>query len=852
MRIRNILFTGIAMLGVLTSYGQNYPYQDASLSSQQRAEDLCSRLTLEEKVSLMMNGSPAIPRLGIKHFDWWNEALHGVGRNGYATVYPATIGMAASFDDELLYKVFTSVSDEARAKNVVARRNGDAIKYQGLSFWTPNLNIFRDPRWGRGQETYGEDPYLTSMMGLAVVRGLQGPDNHKYRKLLACAKHYAVHSGPEWNRHEFNIESLPERDLWETYLPAFETLVKKGHVAEVMCAYQRIDGQPCCGNDRYLQHILRDQWGFDGIVTSDCGAIDDFWREGRHGVDATNHEASAHALRSGTDVECGGNYKSLVEAVQKGEITEAEIDKSLIRLLKFRFELGDFDPDEMVDWTQIPESVIASKEHKAQALRMAQESIVLLQNDGILPLSKTERIAVMGPNANDSVMQWANYSGFPTATVTLLQGIQELNPNAKYVNCCGHTRNTVLQSRWNDLRTPEGLRGMKATYWNNMNMEGTPVATQVKTEPINLSNGGATVFAPGVSLTNFSARYEASFTPTRSETVVLNLAFDDGARLIVNGDTIKDVWKTRNRIQYAKSELNVEAGKEYKIQIDFFQRADMAVMNFDICNITTPTKEEILAELNGINTIVFAGGISPNLEGEEMKVYEEGFKGGDRTSIELPRTQREMIAMLSQAGKKIIFINCSGSAVALEPESQNSNAILQAWSPGEQGGTSVASVLFGDCNPSGKLPVTFYRNTEQLPDFLDYTMKGRTYRYFTGKPLWPFGHGLSYTTFKINNKGVNGNSLLCEVTNTGKCEGTEVVQLYVKRVDDTDGPAKSLRGYQRVTLKPGETQIVKFDINDDVLTTWDKDHNIMRALPGEYQLMVGSSSDNVKACKYKL
>ena len=415
--MRKTFITAVIACCASFAWGQQLPYQNPSLSPTERAEDLCSRLTLEEKALLMMDRSPAIPRLGIPQFEWWNETLHGVGRNGIATVFPITMGMAASFDDLLVYKVFTAASDEARAKNTEAKRNGEMARYRGLSFWTPNINIFRDPRWGRGQETYGEDPYLTTRMGLAVVNGLQGQDFEKgtsdgrYKKLFACAKHYAVHSGPEWNRHEFNVEKLPERDLWETYLPAFKALVQEGDVKEIMCAYQSIDGEPCCGNTRYLQSILRDEWGFKGIVTSDCGAIDDFFKPNRHNFVKTATEASSRAVIAGTDVECGSIYRSLPEAVKNGQITEAQIDVSLKRLLQGRFELGDFDPDELVEWTKIPLSTVASKEHKQLAVDVAQESIVLLKNNRILPLSTSSKIVVMGPNANDSTMLWGNYNG---------------------------------------------------------------------------------------------------------------------------------------------------------------------------------------------------------------------------------------------------------------------------------------------------------------------------------------------------------------------------------------------------------------------------------------------------------
>ena len=819
------------------------PYQDSNLSAEQRAEDLCSRLTLSEKVSLMMHTSPAIERLGIPQFNWWSEALHGVARNGFATVFPATIGMAASFDDDLLFRVFTAVSDEARAKANIARRSGVIRQYQSLSFWTPNINIFRDPRWGRGQETYGEDPYLTSQMGLAVVRGLQGPEDHRYRKLLACAKHFAVHSGPEWNRHVFNVEDIPARDLWETYLPAFKSLVQEGKVAEVMCAYQRLDGEPCCGNTRLLQQILRNDWGFDGLVTSDCWAISDFWKPGYHEFSSTKHEASAQAVRAGTDVECGSDYRTLTDAVAYGEITEEEIDVSLKRLLKARFELGDFEPEEKVDWQSIPESVVASKEHKQLALDMAHETMTLLQNrDNILPLSRTCKIMVMGPNANDSVMQWANYSGYPTQTITILQGIREKAANVGYYQACDLAFNEVNESRFSELHTPQGGKGMAATYYANTMHEGTPCATDILTEPINLSNGGATVFAPNVPLEHFSATYEGVYRPIKDEEVNLSLHFDDKARLILDGDTVINVWRGRDRIQVGQYTLQAKAGKDYHIKIDYVQQNDMGVMQFDILHKGTPTMDEVVSKADGYDVVVFVGGISPRLEGEEMKVNIEGFKGGDRTDIQLPQAQRNVIAALHKAGKKVVYINCSGSAIALEPETENADAILQAWYPGEKGGQAVADVLFGDYNPSGKLPITFYRSVDDLPDFLDYRMEGRTYRYFKGEALFPFGFGLSYTTFDISAPTYKDNAVTVTVKNTGKAAGSETVQVYIKANDDPNGPIKTLRAFKRVTLQPNKKETVTIPLPREHFETWDAATNTMRVKPGTYTIMVGSSS----------
>ena len=843
----------------LTISAQTLPYQNPQLTPQQRADDLLGRLTLDEKVRLMMDSSPAIGRLGIPQFQWWNEALHGVGRNGYATVFPITMGMAASWDDELLHQVFTAVSDEARAKAQQAKHSGNIRRYQSLSFWTPNINIFRDPRWGRGQETYGEDPYLTSKMGLAVVRGLQGYSYDgkplsSYKKLLACAKHFAVHSGPEWNRHTFNVENLPERDLWETYLPAFKSLVQEGDVAEIMCAYQRIDGQPCCSQTRYEQQILRDEWGFDGLITSDCGAIRDFlprW----HNTAKDGAEASAQAVLAGTDVECGSEYRKLPDAVRRGDIKESDLDRSLRRLLIARFELGDFDSDDIVSWTKIPATTIASKEHKDIAYRMAQKSIVLLKNNGVLPLSfaatesqPTGKVVVMGPNANDSVMMWGNYSGYPTRTITALEGIREKlkvkseKLSIPYIPACALTRNEVVESRFGEITSPLGPKGMQAIYYNNTEQQGVPATTVTLAQPIQLSNGGNTVFAPGVNLENFSARLDGTFIPTRDETVVFNISGDDKLRLIVNGDTLVNVWNVRHRIQGGKKELAVKAGTNYRLQIDYVQETGYGALNFDIQSRVTPTREQLLTQVGDAATVIFVGGISPSLEGEEMRVSEPGFKGGDRTSIELPQAQRDILRILHDAGKRVIFVNCSGGAMGLVPEQESCDAILQWWYAGEQGGLALADVLFGDYNPTGKLPVTFYKNVDELPDFLDYTMNSRTYRYYQGEPVFPFGHGLSYTTFQINKPNYANNKVQVRVKNTGSRDGMETLQVYIRNTADKEGPLKTLRAYRQVELKAGEQQTVAIPLPRQSFEGWDAKTNTMRVVPGKYEIMVGNSS----------
>ncbi len=831
---------------------QLLPYQNHELSAEERAEDLCKRLTLEEKSLLMMNGSPAIERLGIPSFDWWSEALHGVGRNGLATVFPSCIGMAASFDDDLIEEVFTAVSDEARAKNTLARREGKNGKYKGLSFWTPNINVFRDPRWGRGQETYGEDPYMNGRMGLRVVKGLQGDGTGKYYKLHACAKHYAVHSGPEKTRHSFDIERLPARELWETYLPAFRMLVKNGKVQQVMCAYQRFEGSPCCGSDRLLNSILRYDWGFDGLVVSDCGAIGDFYREGRHEVSKDAKAASALGVLSGTDVECGGVYKNLPGAVKRGDVKESDIDVCVKRLLKGRFELGDFDPDSIVPWTSIPMSVVGSVKHRELARKMAREQMVLLKNNGILPLSSdAANIMVMGPNAADSTMMWGIYYGQPAHTVTALEGLNaRTGRKLPYARACAVTRMTDQESVFGNFHCSKG-KGMEASYWNNTGMSGQPDVEVVYTSAISLDNGGNTAFAPGVNLTNFTTRIKGTYTADRDEMLRMVYNNDDGLRIIINGDTVHNRWKT-DPLNFRDREFAVEKGKKYYIEVDYMQLEDDATLNFDILRSRDVTPADAVAKAKDAEVVIFIGGISPVYEREEAKVNEPGFDNGDRTSIELPEPQREILKALHSAGKKIVFVNCSGSAVALTPENDVCDAILQAWYPGEQGGHAIADVIFGDYNPSGKLPVTFYKNDSQLPAFDDYLMEGRTYRYMREAPLYQFGYGLSYTRFDISRPVYSNDKIKVRVKNTGKVAGTEVVQVYMRRPADADGPNKTLRGYARVTLAPGESRDVVIDFPKHLFENWDEKEQEMRVVPGEYELMVGSSSADRDLKKIKV
>ena len=714
---RLIKFMMLACTLTLVACSNQAPYQNKSLSPTERAADLVSRLTLEEKITLMQNNSSAVKRLGIKPYEWWNEALHGVARNGLATVYPQAIGMGASFNDTLLYQVFTSISDEARVKYRQAREAGNYKRYTGLTFWTPNINIFRDPRWGRGQETYGEDPYLTSRMGLSVVNGLQGPQNTKYNKTHACAKHYAVHSGPEWNRHSFNAENINPRDLWETYLPAFQDLVIQGNVKEVMCAYNRFEGDPCCGSDRLLINILRNEWNYKGLVVSDCGAIDNFYFKGRHETHKNKADASAAAVLSGTDLECGRSYTGLISAVKEGLINESAIDQSLCRLMKARFELGEMDDTTPCD--QLPDSLLSCHAHQQLALQMARESMTLLQNHkNILPLDKEMTVALIGPNANDSVMQWANYNGFPVHTITLLEGLTQYLPQERLI-----------------------------------------------------------------------------YIPQK------------------NIEVQKYPW------------------------VNYYPNDIQAVIN----------------QAAKADVIIYAGGISASLEGEEMDVDAEGFRGGDRTTIELPNVQRKLVKALKATGKPIVFVNFSGCAMGLQPESQICDAILQAWYPGQAGGTAIAEVLFGDYNPAGRLPITFYKKDNQLPDFEDYNMQGRTYRYLNYEPLYPFGHGLSYTTFSYSTPFIENGKLKVKVTNSGNYNGDEVIQLYIKRYDDPDGPLKTLRGFQRIHIPAGQTSEVSFPLTSDTFTWWDKDSNTVHPLQGRYKILVGGTSEEslLKSIEYK-
>ena len=848
---RFYLLLTTACLAVSVS-AQMMPYQNPSLSAKERAVDLCSRLTLEEKAMLMLDESPAIPRLGIKKFFWWSEALHGAANQGNVTVFPEPVAMAASFNPDLLYKCFDVASTEFRAQynERMQRGSGEDEKFHSLSVWTPNVNIFRDPRWGRGQETYGEDPYLTSVMGTQVVKGLQGPEDAKYRKLWACAKHYAVHSGPEYTRHSANLTDVSPRDMWETYMPAFKTLVQDAKVREVMCAYQRLDDDPCCGSQRLLQTILRDDWEFQYLVVSDCGAVSDFYTSHKSSSDAVH--GSAKAVLAGTDVECGYGYayKSIPEAVKRGFITEAEVDKHVIRLLEGRFDLGEMDDPSLVEWSKIPYSAMSTKESAQLSLSMARRSIVLLQNKGqVLPLQKNkERIAVIGPNADNAPMMWGNYNGMPNHTITILDGIKSKQKKLFYAPGCDLTYDQVFDCLMSSQCSFEGKKGMKGTFWNNRKMEGKPVTTQYYTTPLAVTTAGMHNFAPGVQLEDFSAKYETVFTPKEAGEYVVNVEGCGHFELYIDGERKfrHHTWRTTpNRVA-----IQAEKGRSYNIEVQFSHiHTYNANLKINVAKELPIDYQQTISQLKGSDKVVFVGGISPALEGEEMPVNIDGFKGGDRTHIELPAVQRHFLQALKQAGKTVIFVNCSGSCIALEPETKTCDAIVQVWYPGQEGGTAVADVLFGDYNPSGKLPVTFYKSSEQLPPYEDYSMKGRTYRYFDDA-LFPFGYGLSYTSFEIKNEKLemkdDGNgTLTVEVANVGKRRGAEVVQLYIRNLQDVEGPLKSLRAFQYTgEIEPGKQSVVTLQLTPKSFEFWDPETNTMRVKPGQYEILVGNSSNN--------
>ena len=841
------------------------PYKNARLPVERRVDDLVSRMTLEEKISQMMNAAPAVERLDVPAYDWWNEALHGVARAGYATVFPQAIGLAATWNPELIRRVADAVSTEARAKHHEAARRGERGRYRGLTFWSPNINIFRDPRWGRGQETFGEDPHLTSRLGVAFVRGLQG-DDPRYLKVVSTPKHYAVHSGPEPERHGFDARAT-ERDLRETYLPAFRAAVVEGRAEGVMCAYNRTNGEPACAN-RKLFDILRREWRFGGHVVSDCGAVDDIWRY--HRFVKSEAEASVLAVKSGTDLTCGGEYRSLVQAVKDGLITEAEIDTAVKRLMRTRFRLGMFDPPELVGYARTPFSANDSPAHRALSLRAARESVVLLKNErNALPLGKGLRtVAVIGPNADAAEALLGNYNGQPSKSVTPLQGIRAKLPRStQVVHALGSTlTGEELAVVPESALTTGGARaaaGLRAEYFDNKELRGRPAVARTDGRvDFDWETGRP---APQVKDDNFSARWTGRLTVPESGEYRLGAVADDGVRVYLDGKLLVDAWTDGARWSPPKTilkEVRLEAGRAYDVRFEYYDNAGPAVARlvWSFPRFAERLKAEAVEVAGRADVAVVVLGLSPSLEGEEMPVKVEGFRGGDRTSLDLPRAQEELLRAVHATGTPVVLVLLNGSAVAVNWAAEHVPAIVEAWYPGQEGGTALADVLFGDYNPAGRLPVTFYKSAEQLPPFEDYRMRGRTYRYFEGDALYPFGHGLSYTTFQYSNPSVSparirrdGRATVAvTVRNTGRRAGEEVVQLYVTRPPgDAARPLKELKDFRRVTLAPNESRRVEFVLTPDKLSSVD-DAGRSAVLPGGYEIMVGPSSAGGRKAKLEV
>ncbi len=831
------------------------PFLNPELPVEQRVADLVGRMTLEEKIGQMMNAAPAIPRLGIREYNWWNECLHGVARAGLATVFPQAIGLGAAWDQDMQFRMATAISDEARAKHHEFVRKGKRLIYEGLTFWSPNINIFRDPRWGRGQETYGEDPYLTGKLAVQFIKGLQG-DDPKYYKTIATVKHFAVHSGPEPERHYFDAQA-DERDFRETYLPQFEMGVKEGKAYSVMCAYNRYHGEACCGSSRLLTTILRKEWGFQGYVVSDCGAIDDIYQ--RHKIVATPEEAGALAVKAGCDLECATSFTHLKEAVAKKIITEKEIDVAVKRLFTARFKLGLFDPPGRVKYANIPYSVVDNKEHKELALEVARKSIVLLKNERhLLPLKKElKTLAVIGPNADEWTMLLGNYNGLPSKAITPLEGIRDkLGSGTKLIYAKGCELAEGLPSF---VRIPDnalshgGAPGLQADYYSDRDFKGKPLFTTI--EPGLDDNWGDGAPRKDMDDDNFGVKWNGELLPDQSGNFQLGIITTCKVKLYLDDSLIANT-SYHFRDEYNDPRLRksvpvaLKAGKKYRIRVEASESYGDArvqlVWSRQQGGTPETLKNEALAAARQADAVVLCMGLSSRLEGEEMDVNIDGFKGGDRTSLDLPKVQEDLIRAIAATGKPLVLVLLNGSALSINWEAKNLPAILEAWYPGQAGGQAIADVLFGDYNPAGRLPVTFYQSLKDLPAFGDYTMAGRTYRYFKGAVLYPFGYGLSYTHFhydslQVEPPGHPGDSVRvsARIKNTGMLAGDEVVELYVAARDaGVPVPIRTLRGFDRISLQPGEEKILHFAIAPDAFTVIDDKMQPVH-LPGRYEISIG-------------
>ncbi len=838
-------------------------YLDTSLTFQERAANLVSLMTLDEKVSQMQNDAPAIPRLGIPAYDWWSECLHGVARNGIATVFPQAIGMAATWNPKLIHEEADVISTEARAKYNYAISKGEHGIYQGLTFWSPNVNIVRDPRWGRNQETYGEDPYLTSRIGVAFVTGLQG-NNPKYFKVISTPKHFAVHDGPEPLRHTFDAV-VSNRDLYETYLPAFEACVRQGGAFSVMGAYSALDGVPDCASTLLLTDILRNKWGFKGYVVSDCGAIGDITYGHKYAPDLTS--AVALAVKAGCDLSCGGEYADLKGAVAKGLIPEKEIDRSVERLMLARFKLGMFDPVSAVPYNKITIAQNNTPAHMELARKVADESIVLLKNaKNTLPLKKNVKsVAVIGVYADDIGVLLGNYNGQPSDPVTILQGIRNKlgdKVNVSYAggyNLLVDTTSIVPVDK--EYLRPAGGKpghGLYAEYFDNFDLKGKPVLTRI--DSVAFQRWGSSSPGKGVPVHNFSLRWTGTITPPSTGKYEIGISTLDRGRIYLDDTLLVDNWSPYQKWAFKSGTVNMERGKEYPIEVDYGDSLDFSMLRFAWRKVNPmPDPEKLIADAVSLvkesdEAIVIAG-ISPRLEGEERSIDIPGFQGGDRTDLRIPANQERLIKALYATGKPIVLVLTGGSALAVDWEEENLPAIVDSWYPGEEGGNAVADVLYGDYNPAGRLPVTFYKSVKDLPPFTDYNMKGRTYRYFEGTPLYPFGFGLSYTSFEYSDLKSSsdvakpGDTLVVSVRvkNAGERDGDEVVQLYVKDLtSQVPQPIKSLRGFERVFIPKGETKTVKILLPVRSLRYFSDKEKGYVVEPGRYELQVGASSGDIR------
>jgi beta-glucosidase len=867
MKSAAVLLAGLVMAGMLPSQ-ETFVFRDPKAPLDARVHDLVSRLTLEEKAGQLMSDAAAIERLGIPAYNWWNECLHGVARAGRATVFPQAIGLAATWDQDLMFRVATAISDEARAKHHEFVRRGKHNIYQGLTFWTPNINLFRDPRWGRGMETYGEDPILTGTMAVQFIKGLQG-DDPKYLKVVATAKHYAVHSGPESTRHTFDAV-IDDRDLRDTYLPQFEMAIRDGGAASVMCAYNRVDGAPACASPKLLEDILRKEWGFKGYVVSDCGAVGDIYL--RHKTEPNAQAGVAAALKAGTDLNCGTEYMNIVPAVKAGLLSEADLDRSVSRLMEARFRLGMFDPPSQVKYAQIPYSVNDSAEHRKLAEEAARKSIVLLKNErNTLPLRKNlKTLAVIGPDADDAEVLVGNYNGDATAPVTPLEGIRrKLAGKTKVLYARGSAvatnlpvLETIPTSALFTSNGPDRKPGLKAEYYASANFDGRRHKPRERTYPNTGELVGDIPQNPTPALTrvdpqvdfrwrdgapdpklpddNFGVRWTGYLAPPVSGKYSIGAYGMNAFDLSLDGKSVARV-NNIHECTHQSTAVDLEAGKLYQIKLDFFEFVNDATIRLEWARPETDPTAEALAAARQADAVVMVLGLSPRIEGEEMPVRIEGFAGGDRTSIDLPKVQEELLAKILALNKPVVVVMLNGSAVAIQNAKDHVPAIVEAWYPGQAGGTAIADVLFGDYNPAGRLPVTFYKSVAQLPDFSDYSMKGRTYRYFEGEPLWAFGYGLSYTTFGYDKLAVPATAragqdvtVKVDVKNTGKQAGEEVVQVYVKGPSVPGAPIKSLAAFQRVALKQGEHKIVELKIPARLVPT------------GAYTITAGTASATLK------